>query len=366
MASKLDLSRLATVADFADAARDRINPVSRAYIEAGAGSEWTLRENVAAWDRWVFDKRVLVDVSSVDTSTTVMGAEVATPLMLAPSVAHKMVHADGELGAARAARTAGAGMVLSTLASTSLEDVAATGIDPRWFQLYIHKSRDLTRELAERARQAGYRALVLTVDTPLFGIRHCDVRNRFQLPDGVGLANLGGRSFPAEPGESGLTAFARAEMDASITWEDLEWFRGVSRLPIVLKGITTAADAGRAIEYGVDAIIVSNHGGRQLDGDPATADRLPEVVDVVDGRCEVFVDGGIRHGAQILKALALGARAVLIGRPVYWALSVGGEAGVERLLGLLSAMLANQMQVLGVSRLDDLDASFMRRASGSD
>lgn len=353
---------LACCDDFERAARELIPRTAFEYMRAGAGSERTLHENLRAWDRWVFDKRVLVDVSTVDTSTRVLGEDMPVPLLLAPSVAHRMAHPEGELASAAAARSVGAGMVVSTLGSIPLEDIADTGVRPRWFQLYIHRSRDLTRELTERAHAAGYEALVLTVDTPLFGVRHADVRNEFQLPQGVSLANLAGRSFPSAPGESGLTAFARAEMDTSITWPDLEWFREVARLPIVLKGITTAEDARRAVECGVDAVIVSNHGGRQLDGDPATADVLADVVDAVDGACDVLVDGGIRHGSQILTACALGADAVLIGRPVYWGLACGGADGLTRLLERLLGDLRNQMQVAGVPSLADTDRSLVRRA----
>jgi len=245
-------------------------------------------------------------------------------------------------------------MVLSTIATVSLEDVAATGAR-RWFQLYVLKDRDLTAELVKRAHASGYSALVLTVDAPLLGRRMRDERNAFTLPPGMGLANLEGTDLPVSAG-SGLSSFFLDRHDPSLEWESLAWLRSLSPMPLVLKGVVTAEDATLAVEAGADAIVVSNHGGRQLDGAPAALDALPEVVEAVAGRIDVLVDGGMRRGTDVLKALGLGARAVLIGRPYLWGLAVDGEAGVRRVLELLSdelrlaMILAGQPAVSGITR----------------
>ena len=254
------------------------------------------------------------------------------PILVAPTAFHRLAHPEGEVATAKGVLATGTTMVVSTIASVRLEDVAETGVD-RWFQLYVFRDRELTGTLVKRAYTAGYRAIVLTVDTPLLGTRYRDERNRFQLPDGVGLANLAVSDLPPEdeagrPGSS-LSHFFAGEHDASLSWADLPWLRSLAPLPLVLKGIVTAEDARLAVEAGVDGIVVSNHGGRQLDGAPATLDALPEVVEAVAGRAEVYLDGGVRRGSDVLTALALGARAVFVGRPVLWGLAVDGAAGVH-------------------------------------
>jgi 4-hydroxymandelate oxidase len=256
-------------------------------------------------------------------------------------------------------------MVLSTIASSTIEDVAAAAPEaPRWFQLYVHRDRGLTAELVERAVVAGYRALVLTVDTPVLGIRDRDSRNRFSAPPGVGLSNVGARFLPeVGPGDSGLAAYVRAQQDPAVTWKDVEWLRSLSDLPIVLKGILTAEDAALAAEAEVDGVAVSNHGGRQLDGTIAALDALPEVVDA-SGPCEVYVDGGVRRGSDVLKALALGARAVMVGRPVLWGLAAVGVAGVRRVLRLLAQDLDVCMAIAGCRSVDDITPDLVRPAPG--
>jgi isopentenyl diphosphate isomerase/L-lactate dehydrogenase-like FMN-dependent dehydrogenase len=260
-------------------------------------------------------------------------------------------------------------MVVSTIASTRLEDVAETGVE-RWFQLYVFRDRELTGNLVKRAHVAGYGAIVLTVDTPQLGTRLRDERNRFHLPPDVGLANLIGAELPAEdergrPG-SGLSHFFAGEHDASLSWRDLPWVRSLSPLPLVLKGIVTAEDARLAVEAGVDAIIVSNHGGRQLDGAPASIDALPEVVEAVGGRAEVYLDGGVRRGTDVLTALALGARAVLVGRSILWGLAVDGEAGVRAVLEMLRDELRQAMQLAGTPSTAAIDRSLVAPAAGAD
>lgn len=349
----VDLGHLAEYEDFRRVAEGRLDPVAYGYYAGGGGSEVTLRANETAWQRYAFRKRVLVDVTDVDTTTTVLGTPVATPVLAAPTAFHRLACDEGEVATARAVRDADSLMIVSTLGTVPMEDVAATGV-PWWFQLYIHRSRSLTEELAARALAAGARALVLTVDTPVFGTRYEDNRNRFRLPDGLSLANLAGREFPATDGLSGLEAYSRAEMDPSVTWADLAWLRSLTDLPLVCKGITTVDDARRAVDNGVDAIVVSNHGGRQLDGDLPTAAVLGPIAAAFGDDVEVYVDGGLRHGAQVLTALGLGARAVLLGRPVLWGLAAGGEAGAARVLELYTAHLAMAMRLAGVTSVRDL------------
>lgn len=356
-----DLDRLVCFEDFHDAARARLSADAYDYYRSGALGEWTLAENVAAWQRWSFVRRALVDVSAIDSSTTVLGQRVALPVLVAPTAFHRLAVPEGEVATARAALAAGTVMVNSTLSTVPLEDVAATGV-AGWFQLYVFTDRGLTAELVERSVAAGFAALVPTVDAPTIGIRYADQRNRFVLPDGMELANVAARLGASGSGAgSGLRAFS-AQFDQSLTWADIEWLAGLSGLPVVPKGILSAADARRAVDAGASAVVVSNHGGRQLDGDPGTADVLGEVVDAVGGEVEVYVDGGIRRGTDVVRAVALGARAVLVGRAVLWSLAAGGQAGVERMLTLLGDEVADALRQLGVPRLVDLDRSSLRPA----
>jgi 4-hydroxymandelate oxidase len=344
-----------TIDDFEAAARDLLPEMVFDYYAGGSGEEWTLRENTRAYARWVIRPRVLVDVSNVDLRTTVLGQELPFPILLAPTAFQRMAHRAGELASAQASRSLDALMVVSTIATVSLEQVAATGVR-RWFQLYVLKDRDLTAALVKRAHAAGYGAIVLTVDTPLLGRRLRDERNRFALPPGIGLANLEGSGLPEASG-SALFSFFLDRHDASLTWDDVAWLRSLSPLPVVLKGIVTAEDARLAVDAGVDAIVVSNHGGRQLDGAPATLDVLPEVVEAAEARIEVLLDGGIRRGSDVFKALALGARAVLVGRPYLWGLAVNGAEGVRRVLEIIRDDLMLNMALAGRPRIADIDRS---------
>jgi 4-hydroxymandelate oxidase len=355
--------------DFERHARERLPQMVYDYFAGGSGEEWTLLENLRAFDRWVLRPRVLVDVAKVDLSTTVLGQPISFPILLAPTAFHRLGHADGELATARAAASLGAIMVLSTISTVPLEDVAATGAD-RWFQLYVMQDRSLSEDLVRRAHAAGYRALILTVDTPFLGPRLRDVRNRFTLPPDIDMANLHAITMPGGSGPGGrstgseLADFFAAEHDASLSWDDLAWLRSVSPMPLVLKGVMTAEDAKLAADAGVDGIIVSNHGGRQLDGVPAALDALPEVVDAVEGRVEVLMDGGVRRGTDVLKALALGARAVLIGRPYLWGLVCDGEAGVRQVLEMLRDELVLAMQLAGKQSVGEIDRSLVAPAPG--
>lgn len=344
-----------TVNDFEAAARGRLPQMVFDYYAGGSGDEWTLQENRRAFDRWVIRPRVLVDVSDLDIRTTVLGGEIPFPILLAPTAFQRMAHPEGELATARGAKGLDAIMVLSTISTVPLEEVAETGVRG-WFQLYVLKDRDITAELVKRAHASGYGAVMLTVDTPILGRRLRDERNRFALPPGIGLANLEGMGLPDSTG-SDLFSFFLDRHDTSLSWEDVAWLRSLSPLPVVLKGIVTAEDTRMAVDAGVDAIVVSNHGGRQLDGAPATLDALEEVVDAAEGRAEILLDGGVRRGSDVFKALALGARAVMVGRPYLWGLTVEGAGGVRRVLEILRDDLILTMALAGRVRVADIDRS---------
>ncbi len=348
------------LAELEAAALQRLSPMARDYYAGGARDEITLGWNRRAWDTIRLHYRVLVDVSNRDPSTTVLGQPIALPVMLAPTAFHKLAHPDGEIATARAAAAAGAGMICSTLGTVAIEDIAAARppetAAPLWFQLYVYRDRAITRGLVERAEAAGYQALVLTVDAAEIGTRERDAKNRFALPDGMTVANLAGTGKAAlGPGGdgaagSGLSAYVRSQLDQSLTWSDLEWLAGITSLPVLVKGIVRPDDACRALKHGARGVVVSNHGGRQLDTAPATADVLRPIADAmygIDESCTVIVDGGIRRGTDIIKALAMGARTVLVGRPQLWGLALGGQAGVEHMLSLLRAELLEGMALCG-------------------
>jgi 4-hydroxymandelate oxidase len=355
--------RMLTVDDFEQAARAALPKMAYDYYRSGADDERTLRENRRAFRRWEIWYRVLVDVSRRELATTVLGAAVESPILIAPTAYHRLACPEGELATARAAAAAGTIHVLSTLATTRLEDVAAASPGPKWFQLYVHKDRGLTRSLVERAQAAGYRALVLTVDAPLLGRRLADERNVFTLPDGLTMANLidpGALGSTVEE-RSALAKYVAARHDASLTWDDVAWLRELSPLPLLVKGIVRPDDAVRAVESGVQGIVVSNHGARQLDGSPASIDALPGVCAAVAGRVPVLMDGGIRWGTDVLKALALGATAVLVGRPILWGLAVGGEQGAARVLEILRNELSMAMALAGCASIADIKGDLVKR-----
>lgn len=337
-------------------AQQALAPAAWDYYSGGADEEVTLAESHLAWSRLRLRPHVLRDVSTVSTGTTVLGRPVTMPLLVAPMAYQRMAHDDGERATARAAGRTGTTMVVSTLATVSLEEVAACTADPGWFQLYVHRDRGWTSELVRRAVSAGYSALVLTVDLPLLGHRRRDERNGFTLPPGLTMANVG-EPVPTVEG-SGLASYANAELDPSLTPDDIAWLTELSGLPVVVKGVLRGDDAVACVGAGAAGIVVSTHGGRQLDTAIATASALPEVVQAVAGRAEVYVDGGVRLGTDVLKALALGARAVLLGRPVLWGLAVGGEQGVVDVLEQLRAELTRAMALTGAADLaaltDDL------------
>lgn len=362
MSQSTSTSSLVCIPDFEKAARSALSPMTWDYYRSGADAEGTLRENLRAYRRWEIHYRVLVDVSQRKLETEILGIPVSMPILIAPTAYQRLAHPEGELATAKAAAEAGTIYTLSTLATTAIEEVARVCPGPRWFQLYVHKDRELTESLVARAEAAGFQALVLTVDTPVLGRRIRDVRNGFGLPAGLVMANL--VDAPGMKGMQSSSALARyiaSRHDASLSWKDVEWLRRLTRLPVILKGVVRPDDALRGLDAGAAGIVVSNHGARQLDGAPATIDVLPRIVDAVAGRVPVFMDGGIRWGTDVLKALALGARAVMIGRPVLWGLAIGGASGVRSVLEILREELSTAMALAGCSSLETIDRSLVER-----
>jgi len=332
------------------------------YYAGGAEDELTLAANRGAFSEVFLRPRVLVDVSRIETSGSVLKSPVSMPVLIAPTAFHRLAHPDGELATARAAGTARTLMVASTIATYTLEEIAREATGPLWYQLYVYKDRSLARNLIQRAEAAGYRALCLTVDTPQLGSRERDVRNKFTLPAGIRMRNFDDAGLDVATLGDSFHSYALRQLDGSLTWDAIEWLRGETRMPLVLKGIIAAEDAALAAARGVDGIIVSNHGGRQLDGTEATLRALPRVVDAVAGRAEVYMDGGVRRGTDVLKALALGARAVLVGRPCLWGLAAAGEEGVARVLEMFRQELTLAMALCGCPDIDAIDRSLI--ASG--
>lgn len=337
-----------TLADYADLARQRLDPRVWDFVTGGAGDERTVAANTVAFDRVRLRPRVLSGVTQPVLSTRILGRTWAAPVGVAPVSYHTLAHPDGEVATAAATGAAGVPLVVSTFAGRTFHDIAAAATAPLWLQLYCFRDRQVTRGLVERAQEAGFAALVLTVDAPRLGRRLRDERNGFRLPPGIVPANLSGTGFSA-PGEHAREAF-----DAALDWTVVEWLRSISPLPLLLKGILTADDARRATEAGADGVIVSNHGGRQLDGAAATLDVLPEVAAEVSGRCAVLLDGGVRRGGDVLSALALGADAVLMGRPVLYGLAAAGRDGVADVLAIVTDELADAMTLSGCPSVADV------------
>lgn len=346
---------IAAVADYEPFARERMSESAWAYLAGGCADELTLADNRAAFDRLRLRSRVLADLSAGHTRLQLFGQTYNHPIFLAPVAYQKLAHTDGELAAVLGASAVGAGMVVSTQASVELETIAAQAQTPLWFQLYIQADRDFTAALVQRAEKAGYQALVLTVDAPVNGVRNREQRAGFSLPAGIEAVNLRGMR-PAPAGAAGSTSLLLGGplLAAAPTWADIAWLRGQTRLPILLKGIMSGADAEAALAAGVDGLIVSNHGGRTLDGLPATIEALPEVATAVRKRLPVLLDGGIRRGTDVFKALALGADAVLVGRPYVFGLATAGAVGVAHVLQLLRAELEIAMALTGCADLSGI------------
>jgi len=347
---------LLSVADYERSARERLPRDVLDYFAGGALDEFTLQENTAAWRRLPLYYRVLAGVGERDLGTTVLGQPISMPIVVAPTAFHRLACDEGEIATARAAKAAGTLFILSSLSNTAMEAVFANAASPRWFQLYIYKDRAITLELVKRAEAAGAEAIVLTVDAPGLGTRERDSRNRFRLPDGLAVENLAplGKGEMPEVQGSGLAAYVRDNFKSDLGFDDLDWLCSSTRLPVVVKGVCRGDDARRAAEHGAKALVVSNHGGRQLDTAPATCEVLPHVVDAAGDLCEVYVDGGIRRGSDVLKAIALGARAVLVGRPILWGLTVAGEQGAVSVLEILRRELDEAMLLCGCTGIEDI------------
>ncbi|MGZ8512995.1 MAG: alpha-hydroxy acid oxidase [Candidatus Limnocylindria bacterium] len=339
-----------TLADFEELARPRFQPGAWDYIAGGAGDEYTLRDNVESWSSLKLRPRVLVDVKTRDLSVSAFGRELPFPIIVAPTAAHQLAHPDAERATARGAASAGALMTLSTISSLPMEEVAeAAPGAPRWFQLYAPEDRGACRELIDRAVAAGYEAIAITVDLPVPGNREKDIRNRFEVI-------LGAHLPPSEPtGESGLVLLP------TMDWDELAYVRSVCPIPLLAKGVLRADDALRAVDAGCDGIWVSNHGGRQLDTAITSAEALPEVADAVGDRALLVADGGVRRGIDVLKAIALGADLVAVGRPTLWGLAVDGSDGVRRVLEILREELSRSMALAGCRSLAEITPDLIAR-----
>jgi len=367
------LSRCGNVGDLRLLAKRQLPGGVFDYFDGAAEDEWSLANNSRAFDAVRLEPRVLVDVSTIDTATTIMGQPVPYPLALSPTGFTRIAHPDGELAVARAAGAARLPYTLSTLGTRSIEETAAAATGPMWYQLYVWRDRGLSRELVQRARDAGYRAIMLTVDTAVFGRRERDVRRGFTLPPKIGLDTFvdGVRhprwtwrflrsepiTFSAVAGRAeldgtraiNLSAYVNSQFDPTLSWRDVEWIREESGLPLMLKGIQCVEDARTAASLGIDAIALSNHGGRQLGGSPAPIELLPPVMDAVGDSIEVLVDGGIRRGGDVVKAVALGARAAMCGRPYLYGLGAGGEMGVRWVIDHLTQGISRTMALVGAT-----------------
>jgi 4-hydroxymandelate oxidase len=349
----------ADVTQFEPLARRRLSKMAYDYVRSGGGDEISMRENRTGFERLQLAPNVLVDVSQIDTRVTLFGGELESPILLAPVAYHRLYHVEGEIGTARGASAAGAAFVISTFTTTSIDEIARNTQRPIWFQLYVQRDRGFTKEMVERAVASGCKAVCLTVDTPVLGNRYGQLS--FGLPKELECVHMRGLGQGAATPEFKLERGRVFDplFDPSFNWSDLEWLRSVAGVPVILKGVLSAEDGRRAVERGADGVIVSNHGGRNLDTVPATIDALPRVVEAVAGRIPVMLDSGIRRGTDILAALALGAKAVFIGRPYVYGLAVGGAKGVERVISILRDELERAMALTGRRSIAEIDATVL-------
>ncbi len=338
------------LSDYEKLAEERIEPGAWGYYQGGSDDEVTLRECRAAFQRIKLRPRMLVDVRSIDMRTTVLGTPISMPVLVAPTAYHCMAHPEGECATAQGTGRSDTIMIASSFSNRTLEEIAAVATNPLWFQLYSYRDLQSTEKVVKRAEATGYKAIVLTADLPRLSNRERDIRNQFVLPSHLFIANY----KDVEQDDDYIP------VPTYLTWDAMDWLRGLTTLPIVVKGLLTAEDALIALERGADAIVVSNHGGRQLDGAIPSIEALPEIIEAVDGRCEVYIDGGIRRGTDILKALALGARAVFVGRPAIWGLAVNGADGVHSVLEILRTELELAMALSGCPSLDRITRSLVR------
>lgn len=369
------------IADLRAAAKRRAHRMVFDYIDGGADDEHTLARNCSAFADYELLYKVLAVVDKIDTSTTVLGTKIDVPFFCSPSAGNRLFHTQGERAVAKAAHAAGTIYSLSTLSSVSIEQIAALTPGPKWFQLYVWKDKTLVKEMLDRVRAAGFRTLVLTVDLPVTGNRERDPRNGFTIPPQYGplqiwealkrpawtwdvltSPSIKYANLSQDTAAVTLADFVAQQLHAGFSWKDAEWLLGEWNGSSAIKGVVRVDDARRAVEAGFNGVIVSNHGGRQLDFSPAPMDVLEEIVDAVGADAEVILDGGVRRGTDILKALAMGAKAVSFARPYLYGLAAGGEAGVRRALDIITQLLRRDMALLGVSAIADIDRSYVRRA----
>jgi len=372
------------IEDFRILARRRLPRMIFDYLDGGSDDEVTLRANRTGFGKYQLMPRVLRDVENIDLATTVLGQEVDLPLLISPTGQTRMFHHNGEMAVARAAARAGTIYSLSSVSSMSIEDAAAAGSGPKWFQIYVWRDRGVTKEFIARCRDSGYHALCLTVDLATHGNRERDLRNGLSFPATLNLktvtdvlrhprwlyhyltgsrieiANVVNSPRVQLPDGGNLMEYVASQFDPTVTWEDAAWMIDQWGGPFLIKGITSPEDARRAVDIGASGIIISNHGGRQLDTSPPAIEVLPDIVKAVAGRAEILIDGGVRRGTDVIKALALGAQAVMIGRPYLYALAAGGEAGVERMFDLFRAEITRDMALLGCPKISDITAEYIR------
>ncbi|KAK9702101.1 FMN-dependent dehydrogenase [Popillia japonica] len=380
------MRELVCVKDFEKYAASVLSKNALDYYKSGAGQETTLHNNRNAFSKLRIKPRFLTDVSKRDLSTTILGRKISMPIGISPTAMQRMAHPEGECANARAAATHGTVFILSTIATSSIEQIAEAAPNGlNWFQLYIYVDREVTRNLVRRAEKAGFKALVLTIDTPFFGLRLADVRNQFSLPPHLRFANFVGEKSTKinekvegsglnkyveklfDPSltwsdvkeGSGLNKYVEKLFDPSLTWSDVKWLQTITSLPIIIKGVLTKEDAEIAASLGVQGILVSNHGARQVDGVPASIEALPEIVNAVGDRVEVYLDGGVTDGTDVLKALALGAKMVFIGRPALWGLAYGGEEGVKKILSILKKEFDFALALTGCRNPQDITKSMV-------
>lgn len=351
-----DLGTILSLSEFEPLAQRCMSEMAFGYVAGGAADELTLCANCDDWKRMRLAPRVLVDVSSIDLRLEILGQQFELPILLAPAAFHQLCHAQGELATVAGANSAGASLVLSSFSTVAVEEVTAAAKHPVWFQLYFQEDKGLTQQMVRRAEAAGCKALCVTVDTPVLGARHRESRAQFVLPSHFRLPNLNLGAISHRPARNAIYSEL---LNAKLSWKDIEWLCSNTKIPVVLKGVLNPEDGARAASSGVAGLIVSNHGARNLDTLPSTADALPRVVDRVAGRIPVLVDGGIRRGTDVLKALALGAQAVLVGRPYLYALAFAGAAGVARVIEILRTELMMAMALTGRTNIAEIDRTVL-------
>ncbi|XP_075107356.1 peroxisomal (S)-2-hydroxyacid oxidase GLO4 isoform X1 [Nicotiana tabacum] len=347
------------VNEFQELARQVLLKMYYDYYTGGAEDQQTLKENVEAFRRITIRPRILVDVSRIDMSTAILGYKTSAPIMIAPTAMHKLAHPEGEVATARAAAASDVIMGLSYMSTCTVEEVASSCDAVRFFQIYVYKRRDITALMVQRAERNGFKAIILTADTPRLGRREADIKNKMVAPQLKNFEGLISTEYVNDNG-SNIEALAAGTFDASLCWKDIAWLKSITKLPILIKGVLTSEDAIKAVEVGVAGIIVSNHGARQLDYTPATISVLEEVVHVVQDKVPVFFDGGVRRGTDIFKALALGAKAVLIGRAVVNGLAAKGEHGVKQVVEMLKNELELTMALSGCCTINDITTSHVK------